>query len=44
MRNRLVHDYVNLDVGLLWEVVHQHLPPLIAYLETIVPPEVPRGR
>jgi uncharacterized protein with HEPN domain len=39
MRHRLVHDYVNLDVDLLWEVVKQHLPPLIAQVDPLVPPE-----
>lgn len=37
MRNRLVHDYVSLDLTVLWDVVHDHLPPLIAYLESVVP-------
>ena len=39
MRHRLVHDYVNLDVDLLWAVVQQHLPLLIAQLEPLIPPE-----
>lgn len=43
MRHRLVHDYVHLDLRILWEVVHKHLPPLIVYLETMVPAEDTRS-
>jgi uncharacterized protein with HEPN domain len=39
MRHRLVHEYfeINLDKG--WETVQNDLPPLIAKLEPLVPPE-----
>jgi len=36
MRHKIVHDYMNLDEDVLWEVVTQDLPPLIAALEHIV--------
>lgn len=36
MRHKIVHDYMNLDEDVLWEVVIQDLPPLIAALEQIV--------
>jgi uncharacterized protein with HEPN domain len=36
MRHKIVHDYMNLDEDVLWEVVTQDLPPLIAALEQIV--------
>ncbi len=39
MRNRLVHDYMNVDEDVIWEVVQQDLPPLIQALITIVPPD-----
>ena len=39
MRNRLVHVYFDLDIGLVWQTVQEDLPPLIAQLEHIVPPE-----
>lgn len=28
MRNRLVHDYANVDCSVLWNVMKQHLEPL----------------
>lgn len=41
MRHRLVHDYTRIDVPTVWRVVQTHLPPLIAQLEPLVPPENP---
>lgn len=40
MRHRLVHDYTNIDVDILWEVVDRNLPELITFLEAILPEEV----
>jgi len=39
LRNRLIHgcDEVNFDI--LWAIVQQDLPPLVAELEKIVQPE-----
>jgi len=28
MRNRVVHDYGHVDLGIIWETVRIHLPPL----------------
>ncbi len=28
MRNRVVHDYTNVDLEIVWETVHAHLPLL----------------
>ena len=39
MRNRLVHAYFDVDIGLVWRTVQNDLPALIAQLERIVPPE-----
>jgi len=36
MRNRLIHAYFDINLGILWNTVVQDLPPLIATLETIV--------
>ena len=41
MRNRLVHAYFEVDIGLVWRTVQEDLPPLIAQLERIVPPRPP---
>jgi len=37
MRNRLIHGYDAVDFDILWQIVTQDLPPLIAMLETIIP-------
>lgn len=39
MRHRIVHDYMNTDADILWEVVTRNLPELISLLTPIVPPE-----
>ena len=39
MRNRLVHVYFDVDIGLVWRTVQEDLPALIAQLERIVPPD-----
>jgi uncharacterized protein with HEPN domain len=39
MRHRIVHDYLNVDEDVVWQVVVEDLPPLIALLEKIVSPK-----
>jgi uncharacterized protein with HEPN domain len=39
IRHRIVHDYMNVDYDVLWEVARRDLPRLIAQLEKIVPSE-----
>jgi len=39
MHSKIVHDYMNVDEDVVWAVVTQDLPHLIAALEKIVPPE-----
>ncbi len=39
MRNRIIHAYNDVDLNIVWEVVHRNLPELIAQLEKILPPE-----
>ncbi len=41
MRNRLVHGYFEVDLGEVWDTVHRDLPPLIAMIEPLIPPEEP---
>lgn len=41
MRHRIVHDYVNIDVDIVWEIATKGLPDLIAALEKFTPPEPP---
>jgi len=33
MRNRLIHEYFDVDLDILWATVHHSLPPLIESLE-----------
>jgi len=33
MRNRLIHDYDDVDLDVVWRTVHEHLPPLVRHLE-----------
>jgi uncharacterized protein with HEPN domain len=39
MRHRLAHDYRNVDLEVVWAVATHEIPPLIVYLEQVVPPE-----
>ena len=39
MRNRLIHAYFEIDLDRVWDTVTDDLPPLIAALEQILPPE-----
>jgi len=36
MRHRVVHDYLNIDEDIVWDVVSRDLPPLAAELAQIV--------
>ncbi len=39
LRNRLVHEYSNVNLRRVWEVVRRDIPRLIPQLESLVPPE-----
>lgn len=41
MRQWLVHAYFKIDLDVLWQTVHEDLPPLIAQLEAILSTENP---
>lgn len=34
----LIHDYTNVDVPRVWEVIDVHLPELLSLVEPLVPP------
>lgn len=38
MRHKVVHDYLGVDEDIVWQVVTEDLPQLVAALEPIVPP------
>jgi uncharacterized protein with HEPN domain len=42
MRHKLVHDYLDVDFDVVWEVVTVDLPDLASQLTPLVPPS-PRG-
>ena len=37
MRHRLIHGYNDVQLDIVWETAQKHLPPLIEYLEAVVP-------
>ena len=39
MRNHLIHRYFRIDLQRVWDVLQNHLAPLAAQLEPLVPPE-----
>ncbi len=41
MRNRLIHGYFDIKLDRLWATVTESIPPLIAQLDQIIPPEQP---
>jgi len=41
MRHKLVHDYFETDLDVVWTTATVHIPELIALLEPITPPEPP---
>ena len=41
MRNRLVHDYMRVNLSKVWYVAEDDLQPLITALEPLVPPDQP---
>jgi uncharacterized protein with HEPN domain len=38
MRNRIAHDYINVDMEIVWDVVQQDLPPLKSRIAAILKP------
>jgi uncharacterized protein with HEPN domain len=38
MRHKVVHDYLGVDEDIVWQVVTEDLPRLVAVLEPLVPP------
>jgi uncharacterized protein with HEPN domain len=38
MRHKVVHDYLGVDEDIVWQVVTEDLPPLVAPLEKLLEP------
>lgn len=39
MRHRIVHDYLNIDEDVVWQVAQNDLPQLVTVLQKIIPPQ-----
>lgn len=39
MRNRVIHEYFDVKLPVVWDVIQHDIPALVAQLERIVPPE-----
>ena len=39
MRNRIVHDYFEVDLAVVWQTVHKDLPVLRKQIESLLPTE-----
>jgi uncharacterized protein with HEPN domain len=39
MRNKLIHEYFNIDFDILWETIRDDIPSLTTQLEALVPPD-----
>lgn len=39
MRNLMIHEYEDVDLGIVWDTVQNDLPPLINLLEPLIPKE-----
>ena len=39
MRNRVVHDYMHVDLDIVWDVATKELAPLVTQLEQLVEAE-----
>ena len=35
LRNRIVHDYIGLDLDIIWQVIRQDLPQLLRQLDNL---------
>ena len=41
LRNRLVHDYDRINLDTPWNIIQNHIPPLIEQLEDLISKEAP---
>ncbi len=39
MRNIMIHEYEDVDLGIVWDTVQNDLPPLIKLLSPLIPKE-----
>jgi uncharacterized protein with HEPN domain len=36
MRDKLIHDYVSVNVDIVWKTVHDDLPPLLPLIDNVI--------
>ena len=41
LRNRLIHEYDRINLDTLWDIIQNHIPPLIEQLEDLISEEAP---
>ena len=41
MRHRLVHEYMKVDLDIVWAVVQTHIPELLRLIGPLLPPDSP---
>lgn len=41
MRHRLVHEYMKVDLDIVWTVVQTHVPELLRLITPLLPPDSP---
>ena len=39
MRNRLIHEYLDVDLSTVWDTIQDDLPNLILVIEPLITPE-----
>jgi uncharacterized protein with HEPN domain len=39
MRNRLIHEYLDVDLSTVWDTIQDDLPDLVLVIEPLIPPE-----
>lgn len=39
MRHRIVHEYMKVDLDIVWKVVQVHVPELLRLIATLLPPD-----
>ena len=39
MRNPLVHEYDQVNLTIVWDVLNKHIPALITLIEPLIPPD-----
>ena len=39
MRDNLIHDYLDVDLNLIWDTIERDLPALLQYVEPLLPKE-----